>query len=248
MTETTALVPIEEREVEFYGDRIVAVEVVGEGGQPEILVPVRPLCEFLGLNWSAQFRRIQRDPVLADETRSVAITATEAGGRRDMLCLPLEFLHGWLFGVTAARVKPEFREAVILYQREVYRVLWRAFRPDAATILEPRVATTERRLDQAAVVVGDIQRRLTAVEQRVSPGSPLTEEQAGELQQQVKALALLLTERDPSKNHFQAIWGEINRRMGVASYRNIPASRYDQVLEFLQEWRRAVLAASTDAI
>lgn len=246
MTSALSLIPIEEREVEFYGDRISAVEVAGESGQPEIFVPVRPLCEFLGLDWSAQFRRIQRDPVLSEETRSVAVTATEAGGRRDMLCLPLEFLHGWLFGVTATRVKSEYREAVIRYQREVYRVLWRAFRPDTGVILTSRVETTERRLDQAAVVVRDIQQRLTAVEGRLSPGTPITEEQAGELQQQVKALALLLTELDPSKNHFQSIWVEINRRMGVASYRSIPADHYGQVTQFLQEWLSAASSATVN--
>lgn len=241
---TNALVPLEEREVDFYGDRIVAVEVIGESGEPDIYIPVRPLCEFLGLNWSAQFRRIQRDPVLVAQARSVAVTATEAGGHRDMLCLPLEFLHGWLFGVSATRVKPAFREAVIRYQREVYRVLWRAFNPPATAELEARVTTTEGRLDLAAQVVGDIRRRLTAVEERVLPGQPITEEMAAELSLQVRALGQLLrTESEGTlRNTYQAVWAELYRRFGIASYRNLPATRYIEALSFLEDWRRALHA------
>jgi hypothetical protein len=44
-----------------------------------------------------------------------------------MVCLPLDYIAGFLFGVNADRVKPELRERVILYQRECYRVLADAF-------------------------------------------------------------------------------------------------------------------------
>ena len=39
----------------------------------------------------------------------MAVTATEADGRREMLCLSLDYLNAWLFGVSAARVKPTIR-------------------------------------------------------------------------------------------------------------------------------------------
>jgi hypothetical protein len=50
-----------------------------------------------------------------------------------MLCLPLKYLDGWLFGVNANRVKPELRGRVIQYQRECYDILARAFQAQAAT-------------------------------------------------------------------------------------------------------------------
>lgn len=273
MSKSTALIPIHERSVVFYEDRIVAVEVVGPEGQPEIFVPVRPLCEFLGLNWSAQFRRIQRDAVLSGSARSVllspsqtrqgagvAIMATPPPGAaegaaapQEMVCLPLTMLHGWLFGIQASRVKPEYRDAIVRYQREVYQVLWRAFRPDRTAEFEARLVGVEdvgrdnsARLDQAAAVVGDIRKRLSVVEERVAPGQPITAEQAGELSQAVKALAMLLTEADPTKNHFQGVWSEVNRRMGVASYKNIPASRYREVMAFLEDWRASLSGSPTD--
>src|SRR3954470_3331103 len=96
-----ALVPSRVEIVEFYGDRITAAET--DAGA--ILVPLRPICESLGLDWSAQSRRLRRDPVLSDAVCSVAITATEAGGQRSMLALPLDVLPGWtVSGLSASRI------------------------------------------------------------------------------------------------------------------------------------------------
>jgi len=47
-----------------------------------------------------------------------------------MLCLPLDLIPGWLFGVTASRVKEDIRPKLLRYQRECFRVLWDAFKAD----------------------------------------------------------------------------------------------------------------------
>ena len=123
-----ALQPTEQKTIIFYDDEITAV-VIQSGREREIYIPLRPLCDYLGLDWSAQTRRINRDPVLAQVVATVAITATE-GERtveRGMLALPLDYLNGWLFGVNASRVKPEVRDKLIRYQKECYRVLAREF-------------------------------------------------------------------------------------------------------------------------
>ncbi len=61
--------------------------------------------------------------MLAEVTRFVAMTATEAGGEWSLLGLPLDYLAGWLFGVDPTRVRPELREKVLRYQRACYRVV-----------------------------------------------------------------------------------------------------------------------------
>ena len=208
MSDENALVPVEERTVIFYDDELTAV-LVRVGGEEQVFVPIRPLCEYLGVDWSAQYRRLSRDPVLGDAQATVAITATD-GRVREQVCLPLEYLNGWLFGVSADRVKPEIRERLIRYQKECYRVLARAFvkepsasdvSPTTATLLqvremgraimqmaeeqiefERRLTTTEGRLDQAAVIVGDLNRRVASLEQKVAPGKPVTEDQASQTQ------------------------------------------------------------------
>lgn len=131
---STALVPVQQRQVDFYGDDIVAV-VVEEGSQPQVYIPLRPIAEYLGLNWSGQYQRVKGDEVLADVVRSVWVTQTEAGGRT-LLCLPLEYLSGWLFGIEARRVKPELKEKILRYRKECYRVLAQAFQADALEAAE----------------------------------------------------------------------------------------------------------------
>ncbi len=121
----SALMVVEQKEVVFYDDGIVAVRVA----DGTVYVPIRPICSLLGIDWAGQRRRINRDAVLSEVMRSVDVTSTE-GTRivtRRMLCLPLEYLNGFLFGINADRVKSELKEQVIRYQRECYKVLADAF-------------------------------------------------------------------------------------------------------------------------
>ena len=128
MSEENALQPIEQKQVMFYEDQILAARV--EGG--EIYVPVRPICDVLGIGWSAQARKLRDDPVLAEVSRSVIIRSQSSGmsGKRDaynMICLPLDYLNGWLFGINSRRVREDLRDSIIRYQRDCYRVLFEAF-------------------------------------------------------------------------------------------------------------------------
>lgn len=265
MSDENTLLPVEERTVIFYDDELTAVLVTMDG-EEQVFVPVRPLCEHLGVDWSAQRKRIVGDAVLFEAARSVAVTATEAGGKREMLCLPLDLLNGWLFGVSAARVKPEIRERLIRYQKECYRVLARAFvresttavSPATATLLqvremgraimqmaeeqiefERRLVTTEGRIDQAAVIVGDLNRRVASLEQKVTPGRAVTEEQASQIGQAVKTVALALGKKS-GRNEFGGVYGELYRKFGITGYKMLPATQFDTAMKFLTEWYEQV--------
>jgi len=261
--ESKALVPIEEKQVDFYGDNIPAVLVqADQEGDSLIYVPLRPLCDFLGLNWSAQTRRLRRDAVLTEMTSTVAVTATD-GRQRNMLCLPLDYLNGWLFGVNASRVNESMRDKVIRYQRECYRILAEAFidrplpagAPDSMTTLlqvremgraimqmaeeqmafERRLTSTEGQLGETTIIVGDLTQRVLTLEQRVAPGQPVTEEQASQISQAVKAVALVLTKKSGS-SQFGAVYGELYRKFGITSYKMLPANRFDKAMKFLSDW------------
>lgn len=139
--ETIALVPIEERQVDFYGDDITAALVeVGNKDQPQIYVPLRPLCDYLGLDWSSQLKRTRRDEVLTEALNSVVMMTTgEPGvgqGRRGTLCIRLEQLPGWLFGIDAKRVRPELQEKIKRYRRDCFDILWKAFQSEAFSLVE----------------------------------------------------------------------------------------------------------------
>lgn len=276
MSDSKALIPLEQKTVVFYDDEITAVLVEMEG-QRQIFVPIRPICDFLGVSWQGQNRRINDDVVLSEAAMSINITLMdiEPGSRRpkssQMLCLPLELINGFLFGINPKRVKPEITEKLIRYQRECYRILadafletsladdWTTTSPEArATLLqiremgqaimqmaEEQLRLTER-LDKAAIIVGQHGKRLTVLEQRItplerqlSPREAITDEQAADIAEKVKAIAMTLTEQDSSKNHFQAIFSELHRRYRVSSYKNIRQSQYQAVLDFLDEWLAA---------
>ncbi|MDY0668384.1 phage antirepressor N-terminal domain-containing protein [Pasteurella multocida] len=84
-------------------------------------VAMKPICENIGLNWDGQRQRIQRDEVLSQGT--VIITAPTNSGDQQMLCLPIDYLNGWLFGIDVKRVKPEIRDLLITYKKECYKAL-----------------------------------------------------------------------------------------------------------------------------
>jgi|SRR5260370_6186668 len=126
-----ALIPIQVGQIDFYGD-VLQVVLVEINGERLVLVPLRQFCQHLGVDWSAQRRSVLRDEVLAAEVMSVAIKTTiiPVRGQRQSyvaLCLPLDFLPGWLFNISPTRVKPEYRERVQRYRAKCYRVLWKAF-------------------------------------------------------------------------------------------------------------------------
>jgi hypothetical protein len=270
------LVPIEQRSVDFHGEQLTAVLGTSDNDVPIILVPVKPLVEYLGLDWRSQRHRIQRDPVLSEVAQGVVIMTPPSptgrgGGRQRMLALPVEFLHGWLFGVDVSRARPELRDKLTTYRREVFGVLWNAFQAgtlgaaplpvvpsDVTTLahvratalavaalaeqqlaLGERVTTAEGRLDRAALVVTDLGHRLDTVQRTLSGGELLTEAQTMEVSQAVKALAMLLAGQElRGRNPYQAVFDELYRRFGVTSYKNIPVTRYCEVMSFLEDWRK----------
>jgi hypothetical protein len=249
------LVPIEERIVEFYGDEIKGVRVTRTpSGNSEFYVPLRQLCDYLGVSYTGQRERINRDAVLSKKLETIQIAT--AGGPQDMQCLQLDYLNGWLFGINANRVKETIRERVIRYQEECYIILRDAFQssaaPDTLTQVEQlghalitlareqrefdlRLDITEDQVDQAAVVVGDLTRRVTGLERRLTPGQAVTEEQASQISQSVKAVAIKMSEKS-GRNEFGGVYGELYRKFGITSYKMLPVGRFEEAMEFLTEW------------
>lgn len=260
--ESSALIPVEQKEVVFYDDEIIAVQVEDS----TVYVPLRPICDLLGIQWSAQRRRINRDEILSEVARIISVSVTDTLRTRDreMLCLPLDFVNGFLFGINAQRVNPEVKPKLLRYQRECYQVLadafidrpvsddWMQTSPETIATLKQirenalavaRLAEEQMqmmvRLDKAAIIVGQHGKRITALEQKLAPREAITDEQAADISAKVMAIATEMTELDPSKNHYQSIFRELHRRFRVTSYKNIRQGQYQAVLDFLDTWADA---------
>ena len=83
---------------------------------------MKPICDNIGLQWESQYNRIKRDDILSS-TMIMMIIVAEDGKNREMVCLPIEYLNGWLFGIDVNRCKPEIRETLIKYKKECYQAL-----------------------------------------------------------------------------------------------------------------------------
>jgi hypothetical protein len=92
----------------------------------EILVPIKPICTAIGVDPRAQRQKLQEDPILSSV--GVLSTPTGADGKTyEMVCLPLQYIYGWIFTINPKNVAEHAREAVTEYRRECYDALYRHF-------------------------------------------------------------------------------------------------------------------------
>lgn len=96
------------------------------GNDASKLVPIKPICEALGIDFDSQRKKLKDDEDLNSTTVLSTVVAAD-GKEREMLCLPLEFVFGWLFTINPKNVKPEAQEAVRSYRMQCYRALYKHF-------------------------------------------------------------------------------------------------------------------------
>ena len=96
------------------------------------------------------------------------------------------------------------------------------------------------RLDVHEHRLADHDDRLEAIETTLADtGRNVTPDQASQISQAVKAVALALGQKS-GRNEFGAIYGELYRREGVTSYKLIPAHRFERVMGWLTDWYEKV--------
>lgn len=87
------------------------------------MVPIKPICDALGIDVDSQRKKIQEDEDLG--STAVLSTAVGADGKeREMCCLPHKFIYGWLFTINPKNVKPEAKENVRKYRMKCYKALF----------------------------------------------------------------------------------------------------------------------------
>lgn len=91
-----------------------------------LLVPIRPICEALGVDFAGQSVKLKEHPILSSTVDLRSMVAAD-GKNREMLCLPIRYVFGWLFTINPANVNEEVREALISYQHECYDALYNHF-------------------------------------------------------------------------------------------------------------------------
>lgn len=98
--------------------------VVVENGQK--WVPVKPICDALGVDYPTQYTRLKNDPILNSIIGLNPMVGAD-GKDREMVTIPFRYVFGWLFRIDSRNVKEEARETVLKYQLQCYDALYNHF-------------------------------------------------------------------------------------------------------------------------
>ncbi|HRQ38465.1 MAG TPA: phage antirepressor N-terminal domain-containing protein [Chloroflexota bacterium] len=256
MAETNKLVPVAQREVEFYGDTLTAIRA--EDGQ--IYVSIRNMCQSLGLDDNGQRQRIRRHIVLADGLMVCNLHTIQ--GERETYVLRIDMVPLWLSGIRVTAVKDEIRPKLTHFQREAAKVLWEAFQegrltadPDLDELLQQDTDAVqaykmlqalvklarnqillEARQDVQQALLSNHEQRLETIEAALSnPDRYISREQASRISQAVRAIGHVLSERN-GRSEYGAIYGELYRNFEISAYRELPAQKYEEAMKWLNAW------------
>ena len=121
--------------INFFSDTVIAVKT-----DEVVYVPIKPICENLGIAWSGQLVKINNDPTLSKAITEIVIPSN--GGPQTVICLQLKYMYGWLMKLNPSKVAPHVSDKLIQYQELIYDVIYDHFHPkqEISTILPNDIA------------------------------------------------------------------------------------------------------------
>lgn len=256
------LAVIQQRDVVFYDDSLTAVRA--EDGR--IYAGLTQMCNALGIDAQGQRQRIDRHTILSRGLMVCNLHTIQGDRdsyvlRADLVPLWLSGIRTKSVNEANRAKLEKFQEeaAAVLWEAfqegrltadtrfdellqqtdspsvQAYQMAMAVVRLARQQImLEGRLGDTEVRLD-------DVEERLTTVEGQLTGGDAakrvVTEAQASQVSQAVKAVALALG-KQTGRNEFGGVYGELYRKFGITSYKMLPASKFDAAMAFLSEWHQ----------
>lgn len=113
-------------------------------------------------------------------------------------------------------------------------------------LLESRLDQHDAQLAQNKEAIEKYADRLELVEAQLGASDRyVTNDQAMQISQAVKAIGIEIQKRT-KKSEFGAIYGQMYREFGITSYKQLPAHKFDRVIEWLTESYRSVTGATGD--
>lgn len=154
----------------------ISLQVVAS--ECEQLVAVKPVCEILGVDFSAQRAKLKDHPIFGS-TVVLSTTVGADGKEREMACIPLQFFPGWLFTINPDNVKAEARENLIKYQLECNKALFDYFfsRVDFSRKKEVAVAKAKEACDEKVEQLRIAKSELKVAENELSKALAMTYEE-----------------------------------------------------------------------
>lgn len=75
--------------------RVNNVDIVSTNDEQK-LVPIKPICEALGIAWEPQIKKVQEHYLLSS-TAMLSTIVADNEKECEMLCIPLMYVVGWIF-------------------------------------------------------------------------------------------------------------------------------------------------------
>lgn len=76
-------------------------------------------------------------------------------------------------------------------------------------------------------------REITEIKMKLLPEAKVTEEQAANIQEGVHTIGYMLDNENPPMGK---VWGILKQKFGFAMYRELPQTKYQSVVDFLNTW------------
>lgn len=92
----------------------------------DLFVPIKPICDAIGIDVDAQRNKLTADEFFNSTTAIITAVAADEKAR-DMYCIRLRDVYGWLATINPGKVAPEARESVTKYRRQCYDILYNHF-------------------------------------------------------------------------------------------------------------------------
>mgnify|MGYP001258066578 CR=1 FL=1 len=114
------------------------IDIIAISENNHQMVPIRPICNALGVDYSGQLKKIKEYP---DLSLVVDVTPTTGadGKTYEMTSLPIQFVFGWLFTINPKNVKPEAQESVRQYRLMCYKALYEYFSEPQTFLREKQI-------------------------------------------------------------------------------------------------------------
>ena len=122
--------------------RINGVEIPAVVKDGETYLPIKPICQAIGIAFEPQYSKI-REHFIFGSTITIIVMVAGDEKEREMVCLPLKYVYGWLATINPGKVAMEARENVEKYCLECYEVLYKHFSGSMQRTIETNNAEIE---------------------------------------------------------------------------------------------------------
>lgn len=192
--------------IPFHGSELIA----RRGADDDYYVALKPLCEGMGIDYTAQYRRLNRQPWAV--TAMMATTGSD-GKTYNMFGINRKTLTMWLATIDTSRLKDDtVKTNIVTYQQECAEALDSYFH-DGAAVRELPGDTDDDLIARALVAaqrkIEDRERRLAEARQQVNQLTSEVDTQLNVIREQQPYAALgakfvatngTMTIRDASRN------------------------------------------------